>query len=486
MVPKLRPRNSFSLVTTNFPLQKEAPPRSRKVLMIAYLFPPIGGIGAAGSQRVLKFTRYLPSCHWQPVILTVKEAYYESYLSLDPKLLEKIPPEATILRTSVFRWLSQVLMWQKAMRTRLTGETVTSTSSTLSSTGEQQAILRNRIQRIKDAVTDLFEIPDEEMGWIFPSLVAGLRAIRRESIDTIYATGRPWTALVVGALLRQLMRKPLVVDFRDPWMTNPFRSQYSALKNRADGWLEQYVIKRADVVIANTAELKEEFLRRFPREPSDKFVTLLNGYDPDDYISNGTKEKGADKERFTLTHTGFLYGKRDPKAFLEAVKLVVERQLVDPRKLRVRFVGSIELPYNLSAYLSAARLQEIVTLHEHVPYHRNLEFLHHADALLLLQPGTTTQVPSKLFEYVGMKKPILAISPRQGATCRLITEENLGDIADPDDIEAIVRALQALYEAWEAGVLTTRHNGGGAHKFDVRQITGFLAALLEKSTSVRH
>jgi hypothetical protein len=448
--------------------------------MLAYLFPPVGGIGAAGSQRVLKFAKYLPTYNWNPVILTVQEAYYESYLSLDPTLLEKVPPRTIVLRTPVFRWLSRLLVWQKAIRTRLTGETMAAPSSASSSAAEHQVASRSRFQRIKDAITDLFEIPDEEMGWVFPSLWAGLRTIRQDSIDTIYATGRPWTALVVGAILRQLTRKPLVVDFRDPWMTNPFRSQYSALKNRAEAWLEQYVVGRADIVIANTLELKEEFLRRFPHEPSDKFVTLLNGYDPDDFIFEGVGEEDRDKERFTLTHTGFLYGKRDPKTFLESVKLMVERGLVDPRKLRVRFVGSIELPYDLPAYLSEIHLDEIVMLHEHVSYRKSLEFLRHSDVLLLLQPGTTTQIPSKLFEYVGMKKPILAISPPQGATCQLVTKENLGDIADPEDIEAIGRALHALYEAWEAGTLTVVRNEAGPHKFDVRQITGSLAALLDK------
>jgi glycosyltransferase involved in cell wall biosynthesis len=263
-------------------------------------------------------------------------------------------------------------------------------------------------------------------------------------------------------------------------MTNPFRSQYSALKNRAEAWLEQYVVKKADIVIANTLELKEEFQRRFPRQSSDKFVTLLNGYDPDDFIFEGVGGDDRDKERFTLTHTGFLYGKRDPKTFLESVKLMVERGLVDPRKLWVRFVGSIELPYDLPAYLSEIHLHDIVILHEHVSYRKSLEFLRHSDVLLLLQPGTTTQIPSKLFEYVGMKKPILAISPPLGATCQLVTKESLGDIADPDDTEAIARALHALYEAWEAGTLTAVRNEAGPHKFDVRQITGGLAALLDK------
>ena len=40
----------------------------KKVLIIAYYWPPAGG---AGVQRVLKFAKYLPKFGWEPVILTV-------------------------------------------------------------------------------------------------------------------------------------------------------------------------------------------------------------------------------------------------------------------------------------------------------------------------------------------------------------------------------------------------------------------------------
>jgi glycosyltransferase involved in cell wall biosynthesis len=446
--------------------------------MVAYLFPPVGGIGAAGSQRVLKFAKYLPTYNWNPVVLTVQEAYYESYLSLDQTLLEKIPSGVTIIKTPVFRWFSRMLEFQKAAKTRLAGEHLAEAMTAAQTVEEHPSSNRSRFQQVKDAITDLFEIPDEEMGWIVPSLFAGFRVIKRDSLDAIYATGRPWTALVVGAILRQLTQKPLIADFRDPWITNPFRTQYSALKNRAEYWLEKYVVEKANLILANTTALKEEFIERFPHQPADKFVTLLNGYDSDDYHLSEAIPNGINQERLTITHTGFLYGKRDPKTFLEAVKFVVEKQLIDPRKLQVCFVGSVELPYDLPAYLSSIGLNKVVVLHEHVPYRKSLEFLQQSDVLLLLQPGTTTQIPSKLFEYIGMRKPLLAISPHQGATCQLIREENLGHIVDPDNIEEIGNTLSGLYAAWEAGSLKMKQTEAVRRKFDIQQITGSLATML--------
>src|SRR3990170_8293534 len=68
----------------------------KKVLIVSYYFPPLGG---AGVQRVLKFVKYLPQLGWEPVILTVKNVQYPAY---DASLLEEIPKEATIYRSGSF------------------------------------------------------------------------------------------------------------------------------------------------------------------------------------------------------------------------------------------------------------------------------------------------------------------------------------------------------------------------------------------------
>jgi hypothetical protein len=465
-------------------LQQNATEQPKKnVLMVAYLFPPAGGIGAAGSQRVLKFAKYLPLHLWRPVVLTVHERDYESYLSLDPTLLEKVPPNTTIVRTTVIRWMTKLLEWQKRLKSNVSRKKAEAKDSDVMHSRANGVGEQGRLQSLKDAITDLFEIPDEEIGWFLPSVYAGLRVVKQEAIDAIYATGRPWTALVVGLALRQLSRKPLIVDFRDPWMTNPFRVQYSALKNRLETVLERLVVERADVVIANTVELREEFLQRFPQQPSSKFIFLVNGFDPDDYLLDGSEGTSVNNDVFTLAHTGFLYGKRDPKTFLEAVKRLVDQRFVDPQRFKIVFVGSIELPYNLSAYLAAANLEKIVTLHDHVPYRESLRFLRDANALLLLQPGTTTQIPSKLFEYIGAKKPIVAVSPRQGATSQIIMREELGAVADPDDIEEIGRSLVQLYRAWTMGTLESSLNSAAYAKFDINSITQCLASTLLQVTA---
>lgn len=455
---------------------------SKKLLMVAYFFPPVGGLAAAGSQRTLKFAKYLLREGWDPVVLTVREDAYEDYLDLDSTLLDRVPPEVKVVRTSVIRWLTRLLELKNRLGAKPGGGENSHSSASASNHEGQTVDVKTKYQKIKDSISDLFEIPDGEIGWLLPAVFAGLRAVHREGIGVIYSTGKPWTAHLVGLVLKKMTGRPLVTDFRDPWMTNPFREEGSALKNRLETFLEKKVIEGSDVVITNTIALREEFINRFPRQAREKFIALLNGYDPDDFpIVPVSKKHPADP--FVLAHTGFLYGRRDPRHFLEALALFLKSARVDRDKIKVVFVGSVELPYDLSHYLNSCGLEHVVTLIPHLPYQESLQYLINASALLLLQPGTETQVPSKLFEYVALGKPILAISPRQGATWTLVAEEEIGYPVDPDDIEIITSALERMYFDWERGTEACSGNGHVRDKFNVKHATAILSRTLDRLTA---
>ena len=96
--------------------------------------------------------------------------------------------------------------------------------------------------------------------------------------------------------------------------------------------------------------------------------------------------------------------------------------------------------------------------------------------LLLLQPGTETQVPSKLFEYIALGKPILAISPREGATSKLVTEECLGMTAEAESVDAIASVMERLYRDWAHGAMPLGSNGRGREKFNVKTVTAHFSA----------
>lgn len=463
---------------------------SKKVLMIAYLFPPVGGSGAAGAQRAAKFAKYLPDFGWRPVILTINEDEYEDYCAIDRSLLKTVPADIQIIRTSVIRWFSRMLNWRSRMRRALAlrgdNETViagaSSRESRTSDIGSDPASPSPAgLQKYKDMITDLFEIPDGQAGWIVPAVRQGLKTIRSEDIEAIMATGKPWSGLVIGATLSKLTGKPLFADFRDPWMTNPYRLSASASKNLGEAKLEESVVRQATVVIATTDELRDEFLTRFPSEPREKFVSLLNGFDPEvtpQPVERSTLREGV----FQILHAGFIYGLRDPKTFLEGLHVAIQEEGIDRDRVQVTLLGSIDLAYDLDDALAELNLGNTVHAKGQVPFEEVGKALGHADLLLLLQPGTKTQIPSKLFEYIASGKPILAVTPLDGGTARLVDREGFGLVASPDDPQQIAKALISLYRRWREGTEAVGLRSADRQKFNIKRITGELATLLDANT----
>jgi len=70
-----------------FKMPREPP--MKKVLMIAYHYPPPG----SGVFRTLKFTKYLLQFDFKPYVLTVKNPMY---ITRDSALLREIPPEVNV------------------------------------------------------------------------------------------------------------------------------------------------------------------------------------------------------------------------------------------------------------------------------------------------------------------------------------------------------------------------------------------------------
>src|SRR6476619_6770093 len=78
----------------------------RRVLMLAYVFPPIGG---GGVQRTVKFVRYLEPLGWDATVVTTRSRLYPAR---DPSLLQEVPAATRIVRTRALplaSWIGAIL-----------------------------------------------------------------------------------------------------------------------------------------------------------------------------------------------------------------------------------------------------------------------------------------------------------------------------------------------------------------------------------------
>ena len=130
---------------------------------------------------------------------------------------------------------------------------------------------------------------------------------------------------------------------------------------------------------------------------------------------------------------------------------------------------------SIASTIAKRHLEEFVTLVPQVSHRESLRRLASSHALLLIQPDTHLQVPGKLFEYMYLRRPILALTG-PGATADLVREHALGIVAEPTAVSEIADALERLMRAGRSGYSA----GDASGRFHGRALTRDLADLFSR------
>jgi len=409
----------------------------KKVLVVAYHYPPLGG---GGVFRTLKFTKYLPQFGFKPYVLTVKNAMYHAR---DPTLLKDIPREAKIFRTFSL----------------------------------EHKLLPKPFYALKTTPKWIF-VPDENIGWLPFAVRQGEKIIKKEGIDVIYATAPIYTNLLIGYLLKRKTGKPLVIDFRDPWTQNVFTKYPTILHKKIEEKMERTVLKFTDYVITTTEPMRLKLIEKYPFIRG-QCATITNGFDPEDFMG---LTRSAPREKFTITYTGFLYGLRTGKHFLIALKELIKEKKETESKIQVLFAGP---PNKQTADLvRELGLQNVVRLLGYISHQESLKLMVDSDVLLLIiaaeesydEKMGSLMIPGKTFEYLGAKRPILALVP-SGTTADLIRATKTGIITPPNDIDSIKQAVFKMFQEWKRGNLGTIRSA--ISKYDRKMLTEKLAKIFQ-------
>lgn len=434
-----------------------------KVLIVAYYFPPSGGPGV---QRVLKFVQYLREFGWEPVVLTVRDG---NFPARDESLLEEIPADVEVIRTDIFEPYD--------LYRKLTGKgrSVAIDVNTLRKEGVKLPLK----ERLAELIRATIFIPDARIGWFGPAVKAALEAIRRGDIKAIYSSSPPYTCAVIARGIKRKSKLPWIAGFRDPWtgfLTTPKRW---ALPAAVDRMLEHAVFKEADEVDVAWKGIATDALGKYPDLAPDKFHHLPNGYDSADFPPVDSASRTDD--RFTVTYAGSMYGLRNPDAFLRAVESLVHRDEVDPKRIRLRFIG--RFGEEVMEMFRQSDLGSAIEVDGYMPHAESIRQLLLSDALLLVVDEVAESnevVPGKVYEYIGSRRPVIAVAPERSAIADLIAETRSGYVAHQSNIGGIAEAFLKLYRDHETGARALVPDEEAIDRYERRNVTRELAQLLDE------
>jgi hypothetical protein len=363
--------------------------KMKKVLVIAYHYPPLAG---AGVLKTLRTTRYFSSYGWQPIVLTVKnpEPYH---CAANP-----IPDGIKVFRS-----------W------RIPG-------------GNLLARLLRKLGLDERWVL----LPDEHILWAPGAFIVGLYLIIRQKVDLIYVTGPPYSALIVGTALHKVARKPLVVEVRDPWSFNRGRKGYpTRLHRKIDQCYERWVLRSAALITCIYHITADGYQDIYPWT-KDKIVVFYDTIDLWDL-----PQKYDSYPIFTLTYIGTFYPPYATLyATLQAIKVLLDNKTITPATFCFNYVGPLDKTF--TTMVDSLGVAEVVRWAGYKPLKQAQLEVFKSQALLLLLEFAT--INTKLFDYLASGRTIIAVVPefvelrglleRYAAGYTLISDQDYRKIAE--------------------------------------------------------
>ena len=417
----------------------------RRVLVIAYYFPPLG---LSGVQRVAGFVKHLPSYRWHPTVITARPAGYFAYD-------EGLRAEIDSAGVSVFDTpsLDPTRLFRKRRVVTFPHESV---------------------RRPLTAFSRLIFTPDNKIGW-FPFAVSAARRLHRtRPFDAIFSSAPPYSAAIIAQRLARRFNVPLVLDFRDDWVDHPIHRFPTRWHRMLNVRMEYGVLRTATRVLAVNRVIRDSLASRSLHP--ERVVVLPHGHDIE--VSRTVVSSDSAERKMQFLYTGVFYDSQTPDYFLRALATVVHEHPGLAKRITARFLGL--MPSRSQELVTALGLQELVQYGGYVPHSEAVRAQLNADVLWMTvgdRPGAHGITTSKLSEYMGCQKPILALIPPGDAEDTLAAYK-AARIVRPTDVAGIARAIVELYHAWNNGTLPAP-DLSFVQSRSRKRITGVLAQYLD-------
>lgn len=416
--------------------------------MIVPFFPPMSG---GGVFRALSHVKYLERYHWRTTVIAPKE---NAFWVKDETLLQEVPESCKVIRTNS---LSGQAILSRLRRSGL---------------GDRNAEVRSTrgfglLRRFGNAVL----VPDTYIGWYPFAVRAAKRALDGDRFDAIYSTSPPETSHLVGLKLHRLSGLPWVADFRDPWINLYRFAPPSPLHRAMYERLQRKICGRAGVVVASKWNLQK--LRE--QNPGIRHIRYIpNGFDSAKLEGLFSIQPGG--EHFTIMHAGMLSENRSAVPFLRAVKQFCDRSPRGRAKCRVLFLGPRE--DENEATVRELSLGDVVHFRDSASHRETLKAERSSHILLLINPYPEIVV-GKLYEYIGVRRPILALLP-EGEGRELVQSYRRGETAPMHDAQRIAEKIAVMFEKYDAGELDVSYDLSPLPQFEREHLTGELAGFLDQ------
>ena len=271
-----------------------------------------------------------------------------------------------------------------------------------------------------------------------------LKEFEKDNYKYLFTSIVPGISHICGKYIKR--KHPEVIwyaSFSDPFKGSPYknadlsnRSIFYKIAFKVGAWAlynskyEESAIKYADKLIFICEEQRDYTLSQYPyldkEELLKKSIIMPLTYIPDwEMYKELIDVKHKDNDIKQAVHLGRLYGLRKIDTFLVALKELKEED--NNLNKKIVFHQYSEIQPNDVKKIKEYGLKDLFILHDKVSYDESIKIMKEADVLVLfdtLMPNSKIQpyLPSKIVEYLMLKKPILGICGNNSPSYRILKE----------------------------------------------------------------
>jgi glycosyltransferase involved in cell wall biosynthesis len=314
-------------------------------------------------------------------------------------------------------------------------------------------------------------------GWIPYAIEAVRRLERSEKVDAVLSSAHPPSCHLIGRSAKEILKCPWVADYRDLWTQHHYYSG-GQIRRVVEGRLERKTVGSADALVTVSAPWAELLRQKFREQP---VYWITNGFDPEEFLSEAQELT----KTFSISHTGQLYqGKRDPTLLLEVTADLIRAGAIPRSEMRIRFYGPHE-PGWLPGLVQRCGLGDVVENGGLIPRTEALARQQESQLLLLLvgpdAPEFVGHYPAKIFEYLGSRRPIIALGGPPGVVSDLLRETNAGiHIRSGPELRAFL--IEAYKEYQRLGRVSYAGAEAAIRRYTHLEMARKFAAILNRVT----
>jgi hypothetical protein len=418
----------------------------KKILIITPHYPP-SNLAAVHRSRL--FAQHLPAFGWEPVLLTVHEDFYEE--ELDRNLQKLLPAGQRIEKVRAY----------PVTRPRLIGDIG----------------LRAFFQLRKRA----------------------LELVQQEQIDFVYIPIPSFYVSLIGPYLHRKTGVKYGIDYIDPWVhvfpgSDKLFSRHW-FSTKLAKWLEPKAVKTASLITGVAEGYYKGVLDRNPHLQQG-CATGAMPYGGEAADHSGLQQLQLKPYLFEAnSKLQFVYaGAMLPKAYkpLEEIfkAIAAHRDLFE--QVEFHFIGTGKTPndpqgYNIQPLAERSGLWQTVVFEypKRIPYLDVLIHLEAADAVFILGSTEPHYTPSKTYQGVLSKKPILAVLHSASTAVKVLQESGAGVVLAFPGEEGLAEVQQQFisvftaFKAFQSSYDAAAIDHTVFDLYSARSVTAELARLLD-------